>query len=75
MAIACRYQNLLPVEAVNAITINSAFAVGLGTTHGSLEVGKQADILNLEADDYRQIAYEFDGNFVGKIIKKGREIG
>jgi len=35
---------------------------------------KRADILNIETDDYRQIAYEFGGNFVGKIIKKGREI-
>lgn len=71
MAIACRYQKLLPSEAFNAATINSAFAVGLGQTHGSLEVGKQADVLILDTMDYRQIAYEFGANFVEKVFKRG----
>jgi len=71
MAIACRYQKLLPSEAFNAATINAAFAVGAGEKTGSLEIGKQADILIFEADDYRQIAYEFGGNFVVKVIKEG----
>ncbi|MDQ3130447.1 MAG: imidazolonepropionase [Acidobacteriota bacterium] len=71
MAIACRYQKLLPSEAFNAATINAAFAVGAGEKTGSLEIGKQADILIFEADDYRQIAYEFGGNFVVKAIKEG----
>ncbi len=74
MAIACRYQKLLPSETLNAATINAAFAVGLGDRIGSLEVGKLADILILETDDYRQLSYEFGGNLVGKIIKKGRMI-
>ena len=72
MAIACRYQKLLPSETLNAVTINAAFAVGLGATVGSLEVGKRADVLILDTDDYRQLAYEFGGNFVQSIIKKGK---
>jgi imidazolonepropionase len=72
MAIACRYQKLLPSEAFNAITINAAFAMGSGETVGSLETGKQADILILDTKDYRETAYEFGGNFVGTIIKKGK---
>jgi imidazolonepropionase len=72
MAIACRYQKLLPSEALNAATINAAFAVGAGGNVGSIEVGKQADLLILETDDYRQIAYEFGGNLIGKVIKKGQ---
>jgi len=72
MAIACRYQKLLPSEALNAVTINAAFAVGLGAAVGSLEVGKQADVLILDTDDYRQLAYEFGGNFVESVIKKGK---
>jgi imidazolonepropionase len=71
MAIACRYQKLLPSETLNAVTINAAFAIGLGASIGSLEVGKQADVLILETDDYRQLAYEFGGNFVVSVIKKG----
>lgn len=72
MAIACRYQKLLPSEAFNGITINSAFAVGLGDKVGSLEVGKQADILILDTDDYRELAYEFGGNFISTVIKQGK---
>jgi imidazolonepropionase len=74
MAIACRYQKLLPAEVLNAATINSAFAIGLGETHGSIEVGKHADCLVLNADDPRELAYEFGGNLVATVIKAGRRI-
>jgi imidazolonepropionase len=74
MAIACRYQKLLPSEVLNAATINAAFAVGLGEKTGSIEVSKQADILILETDDYRDLAYEFGGNLVATVIKKGKII-
>ena len=72
MAIACRYQKLLPSEALNAATINAAFGIGLGETHGSIEAGKQADLLILETSDYRDAAYEFGGNCVGKVVKGGQ---
>lgn len=72
MAIACRYQKLLPAEAFNAITVNAAYAVGLGNKFGSIEIGKEADLLILNTDDYRQTAYEFGGNFVKSVIKKGK---
>ena len=74
MAIACRYQKLLPSETFNAATINAAFAVGLGEKIGSLEVGKFADLLIFDTNDYRQIAYEFGGNLIQQIIKSGRII-
>lgn len=72
MAIACRYQRLLPSEAMNAATVNAAFAIGLGERHGSIEPGKQADLLVLETSDYRDAAYEFGGGLVGKVIKGGQ---
>jgi imidazolonepropionase len=72
MAIACRYQKLLPSEAFNAVTVNAAFAAGVGERVGSLEAGKQADILILDTRDYRETAYEFGGNFVLTVIKRGR---
>jgi imidazolonepropionase len=74
MAIACRYQKLLPSEALNAVTINAACGLGLGEKTGSLEVGKQADFLILDTKDYREIAYEFGSNFVETVIKNGKVV-
>ncbi len=71
MAIACRYQKLLPAEAFIGATLNAAFAVGLGREVGSIEAGKQANILILDTDDYREMAYEFGGNFVKSVVKNG----
>lgn len=71
MAIACRYQKLLPAEAINGFTINAAFAVGRGTETGSIEIGKKADLLLLDTGDHREICYEFGGNLVELVIKDG----
>jgi imidazolonepropionase len=72
MAIACRYQKLLPSEAFNAATINAAFAVAKGAEIGSIETGKNADLLIFDTKDYREIAYEFGGNLIEKVFKKGK---
>lgn len=72
MAIACRYQHLLPAEVLNASTINAAHAIGLGHCIGSLEVGKQADVLIVNAPDYRHLAYQFGANPVQVVVKRGR---
>jgi len=74
MGLACRYQRLLPAEALNAVTLNAAYAVGQGPRLGSLEVGKQADVLVVAAPDYRQLAYQLGGNLVETVIKRGRRV-
>ncbi len=74
MAIACRYQKLLPAEAMNAATINAAFGMGLGETLGSIEVGKTADLVIFDCGDYRQIANEFGGNLVDAVVKDGKNV-
>jgi len=71
IAAACRYQKMLPSEALNAGTINAAHAVGLGSRVGSIEVGKQADLLILKEGDYRHIAYYFGHNPIDMVIKNG----
>lgn len=72
MQIACRYQKLLPAEAMIGTTVNAAYSIALGDKTGSLEAGKWADIIILDTDDYREICYEFGGNFVKKVIKGGK---
>lgn len=74
MAIACRYQKMLPSEAMNATTINAAFALGVGNKVGSIEVGKQADLVVADCDDYRQISHEFGGTLVSSVIAKGKVV-
>jgi imidazolonepropionase len=74
MALAARYQKLLPAEALNAATINAAYAIGMGDRVGSIEAGKQADLLIVDAPDYRHLAYQFGGNLVETVIKNGRPL-
>lgn len=71
MAIACRCQRLSPAEALNAVTVNAAHALGLGERLGSLEAGKQADLLIVDAPDYRHLAYWFGHNLVRRVFKRG----
>jgi imidazolonepropionase len=72
IALACRYLNLTPAEAINAATINAAHALGLGTEVGSLEPGKQADLLLLKVPDYRHLGYRFGTNLVEMVIVEGQ---
>lgn len=74
MAITCRYQKLLPAEALIASTINAAVAIGMGDRIGSLEPGKQADLLILDTSDYRDLAYQFGANLVKTVIKRGKVV-
>lgn len=74
MAIACRYQKLLPAEALNAATINAAFAVGIGDRKGSIEVGKDADIVVIDHQDYRALAYEFGISNVAQRFVSGKQV-
>jgi imidazolonepropionase len=72
IALACRYLRLTPAQAITAATINAAAAIDRADRIGSLEVGKQADLLILAVDDYRQLGYRFGTNLVKTVIKKGK---
>jgi imidazolonepropionase len=73
-AMACTQMKMLPAEAVNALTINAAAALGRSGRVGSLEPGKQADLVIYDVPDYRQIFYHFGINHVGCVIKRGRVV-
>jgi imidazolonepropionase len=72
LALACRYMRLTPAEAIAAATINAAAAVGRASQIGSLEPGKQADLLVLSVADYRHLGYRFGTNLVQTVIKQGQ---
>ena len=74
IALACRYLRLTPAQALAAATINAAFAVGRGDTVGSLEAGKQADVVILDVPDYRHLGYRFGTNLVYTVVKRGQVV-
>jgi imidazolonepropionase len=72
IALACRFMCLTPAQAIAAGTINAAAAISRAGQVGSLDSGKQADLLILTVPDYRHLGYRFGTNLVHTVIKKGR---
>lgn len=72
MSFACSILHLSPAEAMVAATVNGAHALARAHRVGSLEVGKQADMVVWDADDYRLIPYHMGVNQVRCVFKRGR---
>jgi imidazolonepropionase len=72
IALACRVLKLTPAQAIAAATINAAHAIRRSHLIGSLEAGKQADMLILDVPDYRHLGYRFGGNLVRQVVKRGQ---
>ncbi len=70
-ALACIYMQLSPEEAVTALTINGAAAVGRAESIGSIDVGKQGDLVILEFPSYKFLPYHIGMNIVEKVVKNG----
>jgi len=73
-AMACTQMKMLPREVVASLTINAAAAVGRADRLGSLEVGKQADLVIFDVPDYRHLFYHFGVNHVWRVVKRGRVV-
>jgi imidazolonepropionase len=71
LSIACAQMRITPAEAITAATINAAHSLDCGARVGSLEVGKQADIVMFDCPDYRQVPYLFGINHALVVIKAG----
>jgi imidazolonepropionase len=63
---------LTPQQVINSVTINAAYAIDKGNQIGSLEKGKMADILIMDAPNENYIVYHFGINHVKTVIKNGR---
>jgi len=74
MNLACTQMRMLPAEAITAATINAAWAVGEEDCAGSLEVGKQADVLILDAPNHEHVCYHFGVNLAETVIKNGKVV-
>ena len=72
VALATLYMGMTPEEAVSAITINAAAAVGRAQRIGSLDAGKAGDVVILAFPSYRFMPYHIGINLVEKVIKAGR---
>lgn len=71
IALACRALKLTPAQAIAAATINAAHAIRRADRIGSLEPGKQADLVVLSVPDYRHLGYRFGANLVRQVVKRG----
>ena len=72
IALACRQLKLTPAEALTASTLNAAHAINRAAEIGSLEEGKKADALVLDAPNHSFLGYRFGTNLVSKVIKEGK---
>lgn len=70
-ALAVMGMHLTMEEALTAMTLNAAAAIGLADSCGSIEPGKQADLLILKESDYRYLVYHTGINMVDHVIKGG----
>lgn len=75
VATACIKMRLTPEEAINAATLNGAYAMGLSQTHGSITKGKKANlIITKKIPSYGFLPYAFGSNLIDKVLINGEEI-
>jgi len=73
MSLGCIRLRLLPEEAINAVTINSAYAMGLSESHGSITVGKKANLfITKKIPSYEYMPYAYGSNLVETVILNGQ---
>ena len=70
-SVACTQLRLSPAEALAACTVNAAHVVGRADKVGRLAAGFAADVVLLEAPDWRYLAYHLGGDVVGAVVRAG----
>ena len=74
MTVACLELKLTPSEALAAVTINAAHALGLGDDRGAIEAGRLADLVIWRVPTHRQIPYWVGADLVAAVVKRGRVV-
>jgi imidazolonepropionase len=75
VATACIKMKMTPEEAINAATINGAYAMGISETHGSITKGKKANlIITKPICSFYQLPYEFGSNLIEEVMIEGKMI-
>lgn len=75
VATACIKMKMTPEEAINAATINGAYAMGLEKTHGSITLGKKANIIiSKEVTSFYQLPYCFGTDLIDSVIIEGKKV-
>ncbi|MFE3868179.1 imidazolonepropionase [Flavobacterium sp. LS2P90] len=73
VATACIKMKMTPEEAINAATLNGAYAMGISETHGSITIGKKANlIITKPIPSYYQLPYAFGSNLIDTVIIEGK---
>jgi imidazolonepropionase len=71
VALACTQMHMSPAEALAACTVNAAHVLGRADRVGRLAPGYEADIVLLDASDWRYLAYHLGANHVAQVIRAG----
>lgn len=75
VSLACIKMQMTPEEAINAATINAAYAMGLSETHGSITNGKAANLILTDAvPSYGFLPYSFGANHIDSVFINGKKI-
>ncbi|MCA6422502.1 MAG: imidazolonepropionase [Flavobacterium sp.] len=75
VATACIKMKMTPEEAINAATLNGAYAMGISNTHGSISIGKKANlIITKPINSFYELPYAFGSNLIEQVIINGKII-
>ncbi|UCE25896.1 MAG: imidazolonepropionase [Candidatus Zixiibacteriota bacterium] len=74
ISLAALQMKMTAAEAISAVTVNAAYAVGREERIGQLRENYQADITMWNMSDYRELPYHYGVNLTGRVIKKGKPV-
>jgi imidazolonepropionase len=74
LSLASTHMKMTPAESITAATINAAYSLNRGSSIGSIEEGKHADLVVYDCDDYRELSYFFGIEHPHTVFASGRKV-